>query len=67
MYVCQVAISLLLGGRCLRVANFREACLGEVRGDLGLEKTKYAGGPYASPIPPLHLWQPRTHSCMLGA
>ena len=30
MSVCQVAISLLLGGRCLRVANFRESCKGEV-------------------------------------
>jgi hypothetical protein len=31
MSVCQVAISLLSGGRCLRVANFRELRLYEVR------------------------------------
>ena len=31
MSVCQVAISLLLSGHCLRVANFREAEFSEVR------------------------------------
>jgi hypothetical protein len=31
MSVCQVAISLLLGGHCLRVANFGEGPTGEVR------------------------------------
>ena len=31
MSVCQVAISLLLGGRCLLVANFSERRKAEVR------------------------------------